>query len=245
MGDIFVLISCMSLSSNIISSDSKFSFFQSPNLALQAKTRKTRNESKIILLKKTVIENLFFHFLLLLLLFLFTTAFKHKTRETQLVKINHFCFVHYFFPLTLNNASLQIFCNVDLLFEQRFVVGHADEGDGAFGERVLVVPPPDRESLPVVAERLKQDDSLAEAVVELLTRAVALGRRLGRSSVTGNAFSAGLDDVSVESDVDLALLVDLYEVAPADFDEIFLEFERIHRPVRLADAQHANVSCRR
>ena len=155
-------------------------------------------------------------------------------------------FVHYFLPLPLSNGSLQIFGEVYLFFVQRFVVGDADERDGAFGERVLVVPASNRESLPVVTERLEHDDSLPETVVELLTGAVALRRGLGRrSTVAGNAFSAGLDDVAGESDVDLAFLVDLDEIASADLYKVFLKLERVQRPVWLADAQHAYVSSRR
>jgi hypothetical protein len=168
---------------------------------------------------------------------------KHGRHNWEEINI---LFVHYFLPLPLSNGSLQIFGEVYLFFVQRFVVGDADERDGAFGERVLVVPASNRESLPVVTERLEHDDSLPETVVKLLTGAVALRPGLGRRCpVTGNAFSAGLDDVAGESDVDLALLVDLDEIASADLYKVFLKFERVQRPVGLADAQHANVSSRR
>ena len=144
---------------------------------------------------------------------------------------------------------LQIFGEVNFFFVKCFVVGRVDEQDGAFGERVFVVPSPDGEALTIVAERLKHDDTLARTVVKLLARAVAVGRRVGhacraggRGCVAGNALSARLHNVPAKPDVDLAFLVDLDKVAPANFDEVFLKFERVHGPIWFGDAQDPDVS---
>jgi hypothetical protein len=50
------------------------------------------------------------------------------------------------------------------------------------------------ETGPVVAERLKKYDSFSEAVVELLTRAVAFGRGLDGAAVPTHALAASLQE---------------------------------------------------
>jgi len=120
---------------------------------------------------------------------------------------------------------LQKFGEIYFFFVENFIVGSVQEGNGSFGKWIFVIPPSDWESLPVVSKGLENNHTFPKSIVKLLTCPITF-TSIGQAwAMSWDTFTARLDDIASEFDVDFAFLENLHKVTSTDFHKIFLKLQ--------------------